>query len=181
MAKSIGMDYALMSGRDVGPLGNDAVTQIHNLFRWARFSNKGGLLFIDEAECFLGDRSNKSMSETAHNSLNELLYNTGTERTDFMIILATNRAEDLDPAVLDRCDKSLLFPLPDSACRRKLLTDYFLEYVHPMEEGTRRCEPKNRIVATLQNLFLTQDPFQATIEDEVMNTEGLNTQYKGMS
>jgi hypothetical protein len=44
-----------------------------------------------------------------------------------------------------------------------------------MEEGIRRCEPKNRIVATLQNLFLTQDPFQATIEDEVMNTEGLNT------
>jgi SpoVK/Ycf46/Vps4 family AAA+-type ATPase len=174
MAKSIGMDYALMSGGDVGPLGNDAVTQIHNLFRWARFSNKGVLLFIDEAECFLGDRSNISMSETAHNSLNALLYNTGTERTDFMMILATNRAEDLDPAVLDRCDESLLFPLPDSACRRKLLTDYFLEYVRPMEEGAKRCEPKNRIVATLQTLFLTQDPFQATIEDEVMNTEQLN-------
>ena len=59
--------------------------------------------------------------------------------------------------------------------RRKLITAYVLEYVRPMEEGIRRCEPKNRIVATLQNLFLTQDPFQATIEDEVMNTEGLNT------
>ena len=33
MAKSIGMEYALMSGGDVGPLGTDAVTQIHNLFR----------------------------------------------------------------------------------------------------------------------------------------------------
>jgi hypothetical protein len=43
-----------------------------------------------------------------------------------------------------------------------------------MEEGAKRCEPKNRIVATLQTLFLTQDPFQATIEDEVMNTEQLN-------
>ena len=33
LATSIGMDYALMSGGDVGPLGADAVTQIHNLFR----------------------------------------------------------------------------------------------------------------------------------------------------
>jgi hypothetical protein len=50
-----------------------------------------------------------------------------------------------------------------------------------MEEETRRCEPKNRIVSTLQNLFLTQDPFQAIIEDEVMNMECLNTQYIDMS
>jgi ATPase family AAA domain-containing protein 3A/B len=113
--KSIGMDYA--SGGDVGPLGNDAVTQFHTLIRWARFSNKEVLLCIDEADFFLGDRSNISMSETAHNSLNALLYNTGTEMTDFMMILATNRAEDLDPAALDRCDESLLFPLPDSACK----------------------------------------------------------------
>ncbi len=91
MAKSIGMDYALMSGGDVGPLGSDAVTQIHNLFRWAKFSKKGVLLFIDEAEAFLSDRSKSSMSENAHNALNALLYNTGSERTDFMMVLATNR------------------------------------------------------------------------------------------
>ena len=91
MARSIGMDYALMSGGDVGPLGNDAVTQIHNLFRWARYSKKGVLLFIDEAECFLGDRGKIAMTEAAHNALNALLYNTGTERKDFMMVLATNR------------------------------------------------------------------------------------------
>jgi ATPase family AAA domain-containing protein 3A/B len=91
MAKSIGMDYALMSGGDVGPLGSDAVTQIHNLFRWAKFSKNGVLLFIDEAEAFLSDRSKNSMSENAHNALNALLYNTGSERRDFMMVLATNR------------------------------------------------------------------------------------------
>lgn len=91
MAKCIGMDYALMSGGDVGPLGSDAVTQIHNLFRWAKFSRKGVLLFIDEAEAFLSDRSKNSMSEQNHNALNALLYNTGSERRDFMMVLATNR------------------------------------------------------------------------------------------
>ena len=91
LAECIGMDYALMSGGDVGPLGPDAVTQIHNLFTWAKFSRKGVLLFIDEAEAFLGNRSKNVMSESAHNSLNALLYNTGGERRDFMLVLATNR------------------------------------------------------------------------------------------
>lgn len=91
LAKTIGMDYALMSGGDVGPLGSDAVTQIHNLFHWAKMSRNGVLLFIDEAECFLSDRSKNYLSENAHNALNALLYNTGTQRTDFMMVLATNR------------------------------------------------------------------------------------------
>lgn len=91
LAKSIGMEYAIMSGGDVGPLGPDAVTQIHNLFRWSRFCKNGVLLFIDEAEAFLANRSTASMSENAHNALNALLYNTGTERKDFMMVLATNR------------------------------------------------------------------------------------------
>ena len=91
LAKCMGMEYALMSGGDVGPLGCDAVTQIHNLFRWAHFCRKGVLLFIDEAEAFLGDRASNTMSEEAHNALNAMLYNTGSERKDFMMILATNR------------------------------------------------------------------------------------------
>lgn len=172
MAKSIGMDYALMSGGDVAPLGNDAVTQIHNLFRWARLSKKGVLLFIDEAECFLGDRSKTTMSETAHNALNALLYNTGTERKDFMMILATNRAEDLDSAILDRCDESLLFPLPDSACRKALLTDYFLQYIRPMENIIH--EPCHRVLANIKNLFIVEDRFRAVVEKDVMNEEQIN-------
>lgn len=29
------MDCAIMSGGDVGPMGKDAVTELHSLFRWA--------------------------------------------------------------------------------------------------------------------------------------------------
>jgi ATPase family AAA domain-containing protein 3A/B len=36
LAQASGMDYALMSGGDVGPLGKDAVTELHALFRWAQ-------------------------------------------------------------------------------------------------------------------------------------------------
>jgi ATPase family AAA domain-containing protein 3A/B len=91
LSQCIGMEYAIMSGGDVGPLGVDAVTQIHSLFRWSKLCRKGVILFIDEAEAFLANRNTNTMSENAHNALNALLYNTGTERKDFMMILATNR------------------------------------------------------------------------------------------
>ena len=48
-----GLDYALMTGGDVAPLGSQAVTKIHQLFDWAKKSNRGLLLFIDEADAFL--------------------------------------------------------------------------------------------------------------------------------
>ena len=52
-----------MTGGDVGPLGPDAVTQLHKLFDWSETSGKGVLLFIDEADAFLGKRSRVNMSE----------------------------------------------------------------------------------------------------------------------
>jgi len=48
-----GLDYAMMTGGDVAPLGSQAVTKIHQIFDWAKKSNKGLLLFIDEADAFL--------------------------------------------------------------------------------------------------------------------------------
>ena len=44
------------------------------------------------------------MSEELRNALNALLYQTGTQSYNFMMVLATNRAEDLDSAVIDRMD-----------------------------------------------------------------------------
>lgn len=48
-----GLDYALMTGGDVAPLGAQAVTKIHQMFDWAKKSDRGLLLFIDEADAFL--------------------------------------------------------------------------------------------------------------------------------
>ncbi|TVU28108.1 hypothetical protein EJB05_19617 [Eragrostis curvula] len=53
LARKSGLDYALMTGGDVAPLGSQAVTKIHQLFDWAKKSNRGLLLFIDEADAFL--------------------------------------------------------------------------------------------------------------------------------
>jgi ATPase family AAA domain-containing protein 3A/B len=42
-----------MTGGDIAPLGKDGVTEIHKMFDWANKTNKGVLLFIDEADAFL--------------------------------------------------------------------------------------------------------------------------------
>jgi ATPase family AAA domain-containing protein 3A/B len=35
LAKHSGLDFAIMTGGDVAPLGADAVTRLHELFDWA--------------------------------------------------------------------------------------------------------------------------------------------------
>lgn len=62
LARTSGLDYAIMSGGDVAPLEGKAVTQLHQTFDWAERSQRGLLLFIDEADAFLGRRSDE-MSE----------------------------------------------------------------------------------------------------------------------
>lgn len=126
LAESSNMDYAIMSGGDIGPLGEDAVNQLHSLFRWASRSKRGLLLFIDEAEAFLGIREKNYISENIHirNALNALLYQTGTHSKNFMLVLATNRPEELDPAILDRLDISMLIGLPKIKQRKDLFYLY---------------------------------------------------------
>lgn len=119
LARTSGMDYAILSGGDVAPLGGGAVTQLHAAFDWAERSRRGLLLFIDEADAFLG-RRNDAMSEGLRGALNALLFRTGDQSRDFMVVLATNRpgapggrrARGRAPAA-----PALRGPLPH-ACRR---------------------------------------------------------------
>jgi ATPase family AAA domain-containing protein 3A/B len=159
LAQCSGMDYAILSGGDVAPLGEDAVTQLHSLFRWAKKSKKGLLVFIDEAEAFLSSRNhifgdsssssgnnggtggggNTSSDTHIRNALNALLYQTGTPSTHFMMILATNRPEDLDSAILDRIDVSIQISLPKYQQRIDLISLYSHLHIYQMiEEKTIR-------------------------------------------
>lgn len=128
LARTSGLDYAILSGGDVAPLGGGAVTQLHDTFDWAERSRKGLLLFIDEADAFLGRRG-ASMSEGLRGALNAMLYRTGDQSRDFVVVLATNRPADLDPAVIDRMDEALEFALPTTPERRRILEIYFDKYI----------------------------------------------------
>lgn len=127
-AEYSGLEYAIMSGGDVAPLEDQAVTELHKLFKWVHRSRKGVLLFIDEADAFLSSRKG-SMSEALRNALTTMLYHTGTPSSQFMMVLATNRPHDLDAAVLDRIDESVEFGLPELHAREDLVKLYFKKYI----------------------------------------------------
>ncbi|KAK1327246.1 hypothetical protein QJS10_CPA01g02974 [Acorus calamus] len=129
LARQSGLDYALMTGGDVAPLGSQAVTKIHQLFDWSKKSRRGLLLFIDEADAFLCERNKTYMSEAQRSALNALLFRTGDQSKDIVLALATNRPGDLDSAVADRIDEVLEFPLPGEDERFKLLKLYLDKYI----------------------------------------------------
>ncbi|KAL2553050.1 P-loop containing nucleoside triphosphate hydrolase superfamily protein [Forsythia ovata] len=138
MAKfSKGLDYAMMTGGDVEPLGPQAVTKIHEIFDWAKKSRKCLLLFIDEADAFLCECNSKHMSEAQRSALNALLFRTGDQSRDVVLVLATNRPGDLDSAVTvtDRIDEVIEFLLPQEDERYKLLKLYLNKYLCGEEEG----------------------------------------------
>ncbi|GAA0172025.1 hypothetical protein LIER_25934 [Lithospermum erythrorhizon] len=128
IARKSGLDYAMMTGGDVAPLGAEAVTKIHEIFDWAKNSKRGLLLFIDEADAFLCERNSTHMSEAQRSALNALLFRTGDQSRDVVLVLATNRPGDLDSAVTDRIDEVIEFPLPQEDERFKLLKLYLNKY-----------------------------------------------------
>ncbi|KAM3682761.1 hypothetical protein ACJW31_12G096300 [Castanea mollissima] len=129
LARKSGLDYALMTGGDVAPLGPQAVTKIHWLFDCAKKSWKGLLLFIDEADAFLCERNKTYMGEAQRSELNALLFRTGDQSKDIVLALATNLPDDLDSAVADCIDEALEFPLPGEQERYKLLKLYLDKYI----------------------------------------------------
>lgn len=69
------------------------------------------------------------MSEAQRSALNALLFRTGDQSRDIVLVLATNRPGDLDSAVTDRIDEVIEFPLPGEEERFKLLKLYLNKYL----------------------------------------------------
>eukprot|EP00095_Tigriopus_kingsejongensis_P002671 maker-scaffold1315_size48675-snap-gene-0.14 protein:Tk02671 transcript:maker-scaffold1315_size48675-snap-gene-0.14-mRNA-1 annotation:"hypothetical protein DAPPUDRAFT_306868" len=138
LAMHSGMDYAILTGGDIAPMGRDGVTAMHKVFDWAQASRKGLILFVDEADAFLRKRSSEKISEDMRSSLNAFLYRTGDQSEKFMLVLASNTPEQLDWAINDRLDEVVEFPLPGADERERLVRLYFEKYVlQPAAEGSR--------------------------------------------
>lgn len=153
LALSSGLDYAILTGGDVAPLGRDAVTEIHRLFDWARASRRGLVLFVDEADAFLRRRTSEAMSEDLRNAFNAFLYRTGDLSKDFMIVYASNAPEQFDWAINDRIDEIVKFELPSPLERERLLTQYLDLYLGSPEQpikldGIGKKQLKNAVEAT---------------------------------
>jgi ATPase family AAA domain-containing protein 3A/B len=161
LAQHSGLDYAVLTGGDIAPLGREAVTELHKLFDWAKTSRRGLLLFVDEADAFLQSRENSRISEDQRNALNAFLFRTGTESDQFMMVYASNQPAQFDEAVMDRIDEMVEFDLPGPHERRKMIAVYIDKYLlNPPNRWTRKVE--------------TIDIGDAEIEEVVRETEGFS-------
>ncbi|KAG2428658.1 hypothetical protein HXX76_011363 [Chlamydomonas incerta] len=87
----------------------------------------GAIIFLDELDALGGNREEGGMHEVSRRLLSVLLremegFDADTKKT--VVIGATNRKTDLDPALLSRFDLVLSFGLPDAACRKLILKQY---------------------------------------------------------
>lgn len=131
LALQSGLEYAVMVGSDIAPLGPLAVQELNKLFDWAENQTKGIILFIDEADAFLRNRKSPEMSEYMRHTINSFLYRTGTPSDNVIVVMATNTPEQLDEAVHDRIDEIIGFGLPSVAERRTMLFHYLVKYCQP--------------------------------------------------
>lgn len=138
LAQQSGLEYAVLAGGDVGPLGKDAVTELHRVFDWAESSKRGVLVFIDEADAFLrkrGETGDGKMSEEMRNALSTFLYRTGSPTDKFMLVFSSNEPAAFDRAVTDRVDEVVELGLPSESERQRLIELYFKEYVTECKQG----------------------------------------------
>ncbi|KAI3768003.1 hypothetical protein L2E82_18433 [Cichorium intybus] len=172
IARKSGLDYAMMTGGDVAPLGAQAVTKIHEIFDWSKKSKRGLLLFIDEADAFLCERNSTHMSEAQRSALNALLFRTGDQSRDVVLVLATNRPGDLDSAVTDRIDDVIEFPLPEEDERFKLIKLYLHKYLH--EDDDNKESKWNSVFKKKTKKIVVKDLSDDVIREAAKKTEGFS-------
>lgn len=167
LARHSGLEYAILTGGDVAPLGRDAVTEIHKVFDWAKTSRKGLLLFIDEADAFLRKRSTETISEDLRNALNAFLHQTGDPTKEFMIVFASNQPEQFDWAINDRIDEMIEFDLPGLEERRTMISMYVDKYLL----GIGNDNPSSMAAKAQITLDFDRDE---VIDSVVQRTEGFS-------
>ena len=164
LALKSGLEYAVMVGSDIAPLGPLAVKELNTLFDWAEKQSNGIILFIDEADAFLRNRKSPEMSEYMRHTINSFLYRTGSPSDNVIVVMATNAPEQLDDAVHDRIDEIIGFGLPSVNERKTMLFHYLVKYCQPPQSTTEKLN------------FIWKHPRSIYTGKKLIRMEGVTTE-----
>lgn len=91
---------------------------------------EGSIIFIDEVDAVAGSRDNGSMHEATRRILSVLLQRLeGFQgRPKALLVCATNRKQDLDPALLSRFDINIRYDFPDHDTRVAIVRRYARQF-----------------------------------------------------
>ena len=137
VAGEAGVPFFAISGSEVtGFLIGLGVARIKKLFREAR--RRGGVIFIDELDALGGRRGRNQSHNEDDRTLNQLLVEMDgfSAREHVLVIGATNRQEDLDPALLrpGRFDRAVAVGLPTASEREAILRLHVRQRGIPLAE-----------------------------------------------
>jgi cell division protease FtsH len=129
LAGELGLPIFNIKGSDLkGPFVGETERNINNLFLSAE-NYTSSIIFIDEADSLIPNRNNKEYNHTI-SVTNEFLsqLNRIGKKNKIIFLIATNRPESLDPALLrpGRIDKKCKIDYPTEEDRR-LIINYFIE------------------------------------------------------
>ncbi|XP_051192602.1 uncharacterized protein [Lolium perenne] len=96
-----------------------------SVFSLAKDLPDGGIIFLDEVDSFAIARDSE-MHEATRRILSVILRQIDGFEQDrrVVVIAATNRKEDLDPALISRFDSIICFGLPDQQSRAEIAAQY---------------------------------------------------------
>lgn len=115
-------------------------------------------------------RNSTHMSEAQRSALNALLFRTGDQSRDIVLVLATNRPGDLDSAVTDRIDEVIEFPLPGEEERFKLLKLYLNKYLSEDNDSSS----KRGFLGKQPQKITTKDISEDVLREAAKKTEGFS-------
>ncbi|KAL1809143.1 hypothetical protein ACET3Z_026133 [Daucus carota] len=95
------------------------------VFSLANEIPSGAIIFLDEIDSFATARDNET-HEATRRVLSVLLRQIDGFEQDkkVVVIAATNRKQDLDPALISRFDSMIMFGLPDHLTRQEIAAQY---------------------------------------------------------
>lgn len=135
IADRLGFDIIRASGPKLCALINkkkDHIQEWQRIMNRAKNSHWPTMIFIDEADAFLGDRDGPTeISEGKLELLNQFLSDLGTSGNKVCIVVATNRYNKLDPAVRSRLEMKIRVPLPDLDTRRSIIAQEVFRKFRP--------------------------------------------------
>jgi hypothetical protein len=123
----------------------DSEKRLDSIFDLAGTLGKS-IVFLDEIDAFAGSREKGDMPEYTRRLLSVLLRQMQglVDTSGVVIIGATNRKDDLDPALLSRFTRSVYFPLPNEE-ERAAIIGYYAKQLSPDERLAlaRLCEGRS--------------------------------------
>ncbi|OAY79209.1 ATPase family AAA domain-containing protein 1-A [Ananas comosus] len=98
---------------------------LSSVFSLANELPDGAIIFLDEVDSFAVSRDSE-MHEATRRILSVILRQIdGFEQEKRVVVIAaTNRKEDLDPALISRFDSMIIFDLPDQPTREEIAAQY---------------------------------------------------------